>query len=266
MYNSFAFSAHSLCFAGGHAVFLQKIRIEYAALPCKSASNKIAGCRGLKLDFQSNPQPKGIRMNELPKTEKLPLMESFYTLQGEGFHTGRPAWFIRLGGCDVGCVWCDVKESWNPDAHPKFSIESMVMNALENPGRLAVITGGEPLMHNLDALTDGLKAAGFETNIETSGAYPLSGNWDWICLSPKKFKLPIPEVLAAAHEFKVVVYHRSDIEWMQQFLPQLSPDCKLFLQPEWSKAEDITPLLLDFIKQNPAWRLSLQTHKYLNIP
>ena len=185
-----------------------------------------------------------------------------------GFLVGCPLGCLegRLEGCDVGCVWCDVKESWNPDAHPKFSVESMVMKALENPGRLAVITGGEPLMHNLDGLTFELKAAGFETNLETSGAYPLSGHWDWICLSPKKFKLPIPEVLSAAHEFKVVVYHRSDIEWMQQFLPHLSQDCKLFLQPEWSKAEDITPLLLDFIKQNPAWRLSLQTHKYLNIP
>jgi 7-carboxy-7-deazaguanine synthase len=193
-------------------------------------------------------------------------MESFYTLQGEGFHSGRAAWFIRLGGCDVGCVWCDVKESWDASAHPQVSVEEMVNKALQQPGRLAVVTGGEPLMYNLSALTASLHDAGFETNIETSGAHPLSGEWDWICLSPKKFKDPLLEVLAAAHEFKVVVYHPSDLEWMQQFLPSLKSSCLLSLQPEWSKAEKISPLLVEFIKENPAWRLSLQTHKYLNIP
>jgi len=196
----------------------------------------------------------------------LPLMESFYTLQGEGFHSGRAAYFIRLGGCDVGCVWCDVKESWDPDAHPKVSVGEMVRLALENPGRLAVITGGEPLMHDCGALTAALKSAGFETNIETSGAYPLSGNWDWICISPKKFKAPLPEVLAAAHEFKVVVFHKSDLVWMKQFLPLLSANCKLYLQPEWSKSETILPMIIAFAKENPEWRISLQTHKFLNIP
>ena len=199
-------------------------------------------------------------------TTALPLMESFYTLQGEGFHTGRAAYFLRLGGCDVGCVWCDVKESWPAEAHPKVEINDMVKQALEHPGRLAVITGGEPLMYNLDELTSALQDGGFETNIETSGAYPLSGHWDWICISPKKFKAPLPEVLAAAHEFKMVVYHKSDLDWMQQFLPYLSACCKLYLQPEWSKADDILPLLIEFTKQNPAWRISLQTHKFLNIP
>jgi 7-carboxy-7-deazaguanine synthase len=193
-------------------------------------------------------------------------MESFYTLQGEGFHSGRAAYFLRLGGCDVGCVWCDVKESWDPNAHPKVTVEEMVRQASEHPGRLAVITGGEPLMYDLRELTAALKEGGFETNIETSGAYPLSGNWDWICISPKKFKAPLPEVLKAAHEFKMVVFHKSDLEWMQQFLPFLSPECRLYLQPEWSKAEQILPLLIDFTKQNPAWRISLQTHKFLNIP
>jgi organic radical activating enzyme len=144
-------------------------------------------------------------------------MESFYTLQGEGFHTGRAAYFLRLGGCDVGCVWCDVKESWPAEAHPKVEIQEMVRQASEHPGRLAVITGGEPLMYNLDELTSSLQDSGFETNIETSGAYPLSGHWDWICISPKKFKAPLPDVLAAAHEFKMVVYHKSDLDWMQQF-------------------------------------------------
>jgi len=202
----------------------------------------------------------------IEKTAKLPLMESFYTLQGEGAHTGRAAYFIRLGGCDVGCVWCDVKESWPAENHPQVSVEQMVNLALEHPGRLAVITGGEPLMYNLDALTAALKDAGFETNMETSGAYPLSGTWDWICLSPKKFKPPVPEVLAAAHEFKMVVFHKSDLSWMQQFIPFLSAECKLYLQPEWSKSEEILPLLIQFVKENPTWRISLQTHKFLNIP
>jgi 7-carboxy-7-deazaguanine synthase len=193
-------------------------------------------------------------------------MESFYTLQGEGFHTGRAAYFIRLGGCDVGCVWCDVKESWDPEAHPKVEISEMVKLAREHAGRLAVITGGEPLMYDLTDLTQSLKEADFETNIETSGAYPLSGNWDWICVSPKKFKSPLPSVLAEAHEYKVVVFHKSDLEWMMQFLPHLPAECKLFVQPEWSKSETILPLLVDFVKENPHWRISLQTHKYLNIP
>jgi 7-carboxy-7-deazaguanine synthase len=193
-------------------------------------------------------------------------MESFYTLQGEGSHSGRAAWFIRLGGCDVGCVWCDVKESWEASAHPLVSVEEMVSQALQHPGRLAVITGGEPLMYPLSELTSALKNAGFETNLETSGAHPLSGDWDWICLSPKKFKAPLPEVLAAADELKVVVYHPSDLKWMMEFLPALRPNCRLYLQPEWSKEAQISPLLVDFIKDNPGWRLSLQTHKYLQIP
>ncbi len=193
-------------------------------------------------------------------------MESFYTLQGEGHHTGRAAYFIRLGGCDVGCVWCDVKESWDANAHPAVSVEKMLEMASENPGRLAVITGGEPLMYNLNALTESLQSAGFETNIETSGAYPLSGNWNWICLSPKKFKAPLPEVLQKADEYKVVVFHKSDLEWMLQFLPFLPAHCQLFLQPEWSKSDQILPLLIDYVKENPQWRISLQTHKYLNIP
>jgi organic radical activating enzyme len=198
--------------------------------------------------------------------QRLPLMESFGTLQGEGFHTGRAAWFIRLGGCDVGCVWCDVKESWDASAHPLYTAEEMVKEALKLPARMAVITGGEPLMHPLDELTQKLKQAGFETNLETSGAHPLSGSWDWICLSPKKFKEPLPEVLGAANEFKVVVYHPSDLVWMQKFIPFLNPDCRLFLQPEWSKSKQIAPVLVDYVKENTAWRLSLQTHKYLQIP
>lgn len=196
-------------------------------------------------------------------------MEHFYTLQGEGFHQGRAAYFVRLGGCDVGCVWCDVKESWDADAHPKMSIEEIVQtvetNTNGNKG-LVVITGGEPLMHNLDALTAALQSKGFETNIETSGSSPLSGSWNWICLSPKKFKAPLPEVVPFAHELKVVVFNKSDFEWAEQYAAMVSPQCKLFLQPEWDKAATITPLIIEYIKQNPAWELSLQIHKYINVP
>ncbi|WP_439505503.1 7-carboxy-7-deazaguanine synthase QueE [Sediminibacterium sp.] len=197
---------------------------------------------------------------------KLPVMEAFYTLQGEGAHQGRAAYFIRLGGCDVGCVWCDVKDSWDVTKHPLVTIEEIVSKAVSHPGRLAVITGGEPLMHSLDALTDALHAAGFETNIETSGSSPLSGHWDWICLSPKKFKAPLDEVIVEAHELKVVVFNKHDFEWAEKYAALVNPSCKLFLQPEWDKAAEMTPLILDYIQANPQWRLSLQVHKYLNIP
>lgn len=199
----------------------------------------------------------------------LPVMESFYTLQGEGYHQGKAAYFIRLGGCDVGCVWCDVKDSWDADKHPKFSVDAIVQKALAETNQLpsiAVITGGEPLMHPLDSLTKSLKAAGFQTNIETSGSHPLSGQWDWICLSPKKFKAPLPEILPRAHELKVVVFNKHDFDWAEQYAAQVNPDCKLYLQPEWDKAADVTPLIVAYIKANPQWALSLQTHKYINVP
>lgn len=210
-------------------------------------------------------------------TTLLPVMESFYTLQGEGYHQGKAAYFIRLGGCDVGCVWCDVKDSWDAEKHPKFSIEEIVEKAvlevrLQNPNsktkilNIAVITGGEPLMHNLDALTVALHTAGFQTNIETSGAHPLSGNWDWICLSPKKFKAPLPEILLQARELKVVIFNKSDFEWAEKYAALVSPQCKLYLQPEWDKAAQVTPLLIDYIKAHPKWELSLQIHKYINVP
>jgi organic radical activating enzyme len=197
---------------------------------------------------------------------QLPVMEAFYTLQGEGAHQGRAAYFIRLGGCDVGCVWCDVKDSWDVTKHPLVSIDEIVAKAVSHPGRLAVVTGGEPLMHQLDALTDALHAAGFETNIETSGSSPLSGNWDWICLSPKKFKAPLDEVIVKAHELKVVVFNKHDFEWAEKYAALVNPSCKLYLQPEWDKATEMTPLILAYIQANPQWRLSLQVHKYLNIP
>ena len=193
-------------------------------------------------------------------------MEAFYTLQGEGFHQGKAAYFIRLGGCDVGCFWCDVKDSWDAEAHPKISIEDIVLAAADYEGRLAVITGGEPLLHNLDQLTQQLHESGFKTNIETSGSSPLSGDWDWICLSPKKFKAPLPEVLTKANELKVVIYNKHDFRWAEQHALQTSEHCKLYLQPEWSKAAEITPLIVDYIKANPQWQLSMQIHKYINVP
>lgn len=201
-----------------------------------------------------------------PTLTTLPVMESFYTIQGEGFHQGRAAYFIRLGGCDVGCFWCDVKESWDASKHPQINIEAIVDGAKKYPGRLAVITGGEPLMHELDELTAQLKEAGFETNIETSGSSPLSGYWDWICLSPKKFKAPLPEIVPVANELKVVVFNKHDFEWAENYAAQVNPSCKLYLQPEWDKAAEVTPLIIDYIKANPQWELSLQVHKYINVP
>jgi organic radical activating enzyme len=193
-------------------------------------------------------------------------MEHFYTLQGEGLYSGQAAYFIRLGGCDVGCVWCDVKESWDAAIHPHMSVEEIVVTASKHPGRIAVITGGEPAMHDLSYLTKGLKAAGFRTHIETSGSSPLSGELDFVTLSPKKFKAPLPEALEKASELKVVIYHKSDFAWAEQHAAQVRKDCILYLAPEWSKRETVTPLIIDYIKTNPQWRLSLQTHKYIDIP
>ncbi len=197
---------------------------------------------------------------------ELPVMEHFYTLQGEGFHQGKAAYFIRLGGCDVGCVWCDVKDSWDAEKHPKHNIEYIISNVEKTAAKLVVITGGEPLMHNLNALTAALQSKGFETNIETSGAHPLSGSWDWICLSPKKFKAPLPEILPFANELKIVVFNKSDFDWAEEYAAKVSPSCKLFLQPEWDKAAIVTPLIIEYIKANPKWELSLQIHKYINVP
>ena len=199
-------------------------------------------------------------------TTALPVMESFYTIQGEGFYQGTAAYFIRLGGCDVGCVWCDVKESWDAERHPKLEIKNIVEEALNHPGRLAVVTGGEPLMHDCFPLTEALHNEGFTTNIETSGSYPLSGNWDWICLSPKKFKAPLPEILPLANELKVVIYNKSDFAWAEKYAELVSTGCKLYLQPEWEKSAIVTPLIIDYILKNPKWEFSLQIHKYINVP
>ncbi len=250
---------------------------------------------------------------DLLSSTTLPVMESFYTIQGEGFYQGRAAYFLRLGGCDVGCTWCDVKESWDAAAHPQLTIESIVTKALQDSGTadrkaasvnykpevrytkqgvaagtsqllcdywkqsitqkpqvqvhpLVVVTGGEPLLHNLDELTHQLHLAGFETNIETSGSSPLSGDWDWICLSPKKFKAPVKEILSVANELKVVIFNKHDFEWAEQHAAMVSSHCKLYLQPEWGKASLVTPLIIDYIKAHPQWELSLQIHKYINVP
>ena len=197
---------------------------------------------------------------------QLPVMESFYTIQGEGFYQGKAAYFIRLGGCDVGCVWCDVKDSWDASKHPLVNIESLVKEVKNTPAEMVVITGGEPLMHNLTVLTNKLQAAGLETNIETSGSSPLSGSWNWICLSPKKFKAPIPGVIPYANELKIIIFNKTDFKWGEEFAAQVSPNCKLYLQPEWSKAHEMTAFIVDYIKDNPKWELSLQLHKYINVP
>jgi organic radical activating enzyme len=199
------------------------------------------------------------------KTLLLPVMEHFYTLQGEGVHQGRAAYFIRLGGCDVGCVWCDVKESWEADKHPLFSVEELVATVSATPAEIVVITGGEPLLHDLTSMTKALHKAGKRVHIETSGSSPLSGDLDWITLSPKKFKAPLPEVLPFASELKIVVFNKSDFAWAESWAAKVSASCRLFLQPEWSKAADMTPLIVDYIKTYPKWQLSLQVHKYINV-
>jgi organic radical activating enzyme len=193
-------------------------------------------------------------------------MESFYTIQGEGRHQGKAAWFIRLGGCDVGCVWCDVKESWPAEDHPQREVAELVQEAAGASAETVVITGGEPLMYDLTALTIALHGIGKRTHLETSGAYPLTGEWDWICVSPKKFKPPLPEILSRAHELKVVVFNKSDFDWAEQHAHLVPPTCKRYLQPEWSKEKQVLPAIIDYVKHNPQWEISLQVHKYMNIP
>ena len=199
------------------------------------------------------------------KGEMLPLMEEFYTIQGEGFHKGTAAYFIRVGGCDVGCHWCDVKESWNAETHPPTKIDQIVDNAATYSNTI-VVTGGEPLTWNMEPLTSALKSKNLQTHIETSGAYPLSGDWDWICLSPKKNKLPEGIIYDKAHELKVIIYNKHDFDFAQEQASKVNKDCILYLQPEWSVRDKMTPLIVDFVMKNPKWKVSLQTHKYLNIP
>ena len=194
-----------------------------------------------------------------------PVMEQFQTLQGEGVFSGQSAYFIRLGGCDVGCVWCDVKESWDASAHPQLELEEILSKVKESPSKIVVITGGEPTMHDLNPLCDGIKALGKNTHIETAGTNAIEGDLDWICLSPKKFKEVLPSEIGKANELKVIVYNKSDFEWARTFEDKVAEECVLTLQPEWSKQDKMMPLIIEFIQENPNWRLSLQTHKYLGI-
>ena len=196
----------------------------------------------------------------------LPLMEDFYTIQGEGFYQGSAAYFIRLGGCEVRCIWCDVKDSWDVNAHPKTDVRQIVEKAKASGSKIAVITGGEPTMHDLTALTTELKKAGLKTHIETSGAYPITGQWDWVCFSPKKFKPPHPSVSEKADELKVVIFHKSDFAWAEEFARQVKSGCELFLQPEWSKEKEVFPLIIDYVKTHPQWKISVQVHKYIDVP
>ncbi|CAI8210545.1 MAG: 7-carboxy-7-deazaguanine synthase QueE [Flavobacteriaceae bacterium] len=196
--------------------------------------------------------------------QMLPLMEAFYTIQGEGYHKGTAAYFIRVGGCDVGCHWCDVKESWDAEKHPPTAIEKIIKDA--SPYKTIVVTGGEPLTWDMGPVTAGLKGAGLQTHIETSGAYELSGEWDWICLSPKKNKLPLAPIYKVADELKMIVYNKHDLEFAQQEATKVGPNCELYLQPEWSVRDKVVPMIVDFVMANPEWKVSLQTHKYLNIP
>ena len=197
--------------------------------------------------------------------EMLPLMEEFYTIQGEGFHTGTAAYFIRIGGCDVGCHWCDVKESWDANLHPP-TLTNQIVESTKKYANIAVITGGEPLMWDMYFLTKSLQNENIKTHIETSGAYKLTGIWDWICLSPKKMKLPLIEVSEKADELKMIIYNKNDFKFAEEQALKVNSDCQLFLQPEWSNQSKMTPLIIDYVMKNPKWKISLQTHKYLNIP
>jgi 7-carboxy-7-deazaguanine synthase len=201
-----------------------------------------------------------------PEGRYLPLVEEFFTLQGEGFHTGKAAFFIRLGGCDVGCSWCDSRFSWNPDIHPMVAAAEIIDHVVNSGADSVVVTGGEPLMWNLDYLCAGLKNKDIHTYIETSGAYPLSGEWDWICLSPKRNNPPLNEICKVANELKIIIHDESEFAWAEQYRTVVKSKCMLFLQPEWSISETIIPVIVEYIKRNPVWRISLQSHKYMHIP
>ena len=196
----------------------------------------------------------------------LPLMEEFYSIQGEGYYTGNSAYFLRIGGCDVGCHWCDVKESWDERLHPPTKVSDMILNILKSPTETVVITGGEPLMWNMNFLTKSLKENGLRTHLETSGSHELSGEWDWICLSPKKFQKPLNTINPIADELKIIVQNKSDFKWAEDQMVGVSKKCKLYLQPEWSNKKEMIPIIIDYVMKNPKWQISLQTHKYLQIP
>ena len=210
-------------------------------------------------------QPKFIALTNTTPITELPVMETFYTVQGEGFYTGRPAFFIRVAGCDVGCVWCDVKDSWDANEHEVLQVSDLVKQVQESGTQFVVITGGEPAMYDLNYLTQELHKLNVEIAVETSGAYELKGEYDWICLSPKKFKKPISSVIERANELKIIVFNKSDVKWAEEHAAQVSKDCKLYMQAEWEKKEEMYPLVLVYITRHPQWRISVQTHKYLGV-
>jgi len=199
------------------------------------------------------------------QSSKLPVMEQFYTVQGEGHFAGTPAYFIRLGGCDVGCIWCDVKDSWDAGKHPLFDVETLADSVIKSGAPICVITGGEPAMYNLEKLTNLIRTAGIRTHLETSGVYPITGEWNWITFSPKKFKAPLQEVYELAAELKVIVFNKSDLAWAETHAEKINTSCILFLQPEWEKRQEMQNQILDFIRKNTKWRISVQTHKYLGV-
>jgi len=203
---------------------------------------------------------------QLKEGKMLPLVEEFYTIQGEGYHSGKAAYFIRLGGCDIGCLWCDTKYSWNPQLHPLVEVDGIINQAKQFSAKAVVITGGEPLTYNLDYLCAGLKEQKIQTFIETSGAYPLSGEWDWICLSPKKQIPPLKGIFPLAHELKVIISGMDDFEWAEINSKMVGPECRLYLQPEWSQFKTLMPVIVEFVKENPRWLISLQAHKFMKIP
>ena len=211
------------------------------------------------------PQEKFTVLTDITEITELPIMETFYTVQGEGFYTGRPAFFIRVAGCDVGCVWCDVKESWDANEHKIVQVPELVNQVKESGTNFVIITGGEPGMYDLSYLTAELHKLEVEIAIETSGAYELNGEYDWVCLSPKKFKKPIRSVIEKADELKIIVFNQSDIDWAEKHAKEVSSSCKLYLQAEWEKREKMYPIIMDYITQNPSWRISVQTHKYLGV-
>jgi organic radical activating enzyme len=214
-----------------------------------------------KLHSLNSTQEKLLKEGEI-----LPIMEQFYTIQGEGYNTGKAAYFIRIGGCDIGCHWCDVKESWDANIHPLTNIQDVIKNLEAYNAKSVVVTGGEPLIYNLDKLTTELKNKKIATFIETSGAYSLSGKWDWICLSPKKNMNPLSESYSKANELKVIVYNQHDFSWAEEQAKKVEGNCYLYLQPEWSKIHILLPQIIDYVKKNPKWMISLQTHKFMNIP
>lgn len=205
-------------------------------------------------------------ITEFENGQKLPLVEDFYTIQGEGFHAGKPAYFIRVAGCNVGCSWCDAKYSWNPKVHPLVDVDTIIQRVVESQTQVVVITGGEPLLYKLDYITAKIHDAGLQTFIETSGSSKFSGCFDWICLSPKKKLAPLDEIYPLAHELKVIIESEADFIWAEHNADKVSKNCKLFLQVEWSCAEQMMLIIVEYVKSNPKWNISIQTHKYMNIP